>query len=103
MFPYDFSIFAAETYSPENRTSRAGASLACHHPCNRQSSSSPDEVPARNPANAQLWLPEPPRLPLPFCNVRWHHRRTAQTATAGTASPSIDQTHSAETHWLTGG
>src|ERR1041385_4817963 len=53
--------------------------------------------------NARLWLPEPPRLPFPSCNARWHHRRNAQTATADTASPSTGQKHSAETNWLTEG
>src|ERR1700738_4529732 len=32
-----------------------------------------------------------------------NHRRNAQTVTADTASPSIDQKHSAETDWLTEG
>src|SRR6266404_5687921 len=88
-FLCDSSISAAETCSQENRTSRLDTSFAGHHPCNRRSSSSPDEAPAHTLVNAPLWLPEPPGLPLPFCNARWHHRRNAQTATADTASPSI--------------
>src|SRR5471030_1949812 len=42
----------------------------------------------------QLHTLGPPR---PFALVAHHHRRTAQKASADTASPSIDQRHSAET------
>src|SRR5205814_8294752 len=84
-------------------TFRSDMSFADHHPCNRQASSSPDEVPAHTPSNARLWLPEPPRLPSRSCNARWHHRRNAQTTTADTASPYTGQKHSAETDWLTEG
>src|SRR6266498_4093682 len=54
-------------------------------------------------ANVRLSLPEPPGLPLPSCNARWHHRRNVQTATVDTASPSTDQRHNAETDWPTEG
>src|SRR5215468_1766697 len=92
---------SAAHYSPENRISRSDTSFACCHPCNRQPSSFPDEAPAHTPSNARLWLPEPPGLPFPFCNARWHHPRNVQTATADTVPPSIDQRHSAEIDWLT--
>src|SRR5246127_4376219 len=38
----------------------------------------------------------------PFALVAHHHRQNAQTVTADTVLPSIDQKHSAETDWLTG-
>src|ERR1051325_10643419 len=49
----------------------------------------------------RLSLPEPPGLPTPSCNARWHHRRNVQTAIADTVSPSIDRRHNAETDWPT--
>src|SRR5262249_9687603 len=101
-FPHSW-ISAVEMNNLRNRISRWDTSFAGHHPCNRRSSSSPDEVPAHTPANARLWLPEPPGLRLPFCNARWHHRRSAQTDTVDTASPSTGQKHNAETDWLTEG
>jgi hypothetical protein len=70
-FPCDSSSFAAETYSRENRISRSDTSSVGHHPCNRQPSSCPDEVPAHILAIARRSLPEPPGLPLPSCNARW--------------------------------
>src|SRR6516164_1322282 len=94
---------SAAHYSLENRTSRSDMSFAGYHPCNRRFSSSPDEAPTRIPAIARLWLPEPPELPFPFCNARWHHRHTARTAPVGTVPPSTDQMHNAETDWLTEG
>src|ERR1035441_943028 len=69
--PSDSSISSAETCSPENRTSRSDMSFACHHPCNRRSSSSPDEAPARTPSNARLWPPVSPALLPLSCNARW--------------------------------
>src|ERR1035438_8770797 len=101
--PSDSSISSAETCSPENRTSRSDMSFACHHPCNRRSSSSPDEVPARTPSNARLGPPISPALLPLSCNARWHRRRTAQTDFADISPASIDQKHSAGTDSLTEG
>src|SRR5215472_5421089 len=92
---------SAAHYSLENRTSRSDMSFADYHPCNRRFSSSADEAPTHIPSSVRLWLPVPPGLPPLFCNARWHHRRTAQTTFADSASPSIDQRHSVETGWLT--
>src|SRR5215469_15207905 len=48
----------------------------------------------------QLHTLGPPR---PFALVAHHHRHNVQTVPVGTVLPSIDQKHSAETDWLTGG
>jgi hypothetical protein len=58
-----------ETCSPGNQTSRADMPFADHHPCNRRSSSSPDEVPARSSVNAHLadMDVQSPKAPSWFC------------------------------------
>src|SRR5215475_10389278 len=96
-----FSTSSDETYNQENRTSGLGNFLAGLHPCNRQSSSSPDEAPTDTPEAAALQHSELPQPRVSSCNARWHHRHTSQTADAETAAPSTHRTHNAETDSLT--
>src|SRR5215510_16218995 len=99
--PHRVFDFLDETYNQENRISGLGHSLAGLRPCNRQSSSSPDEAPADTPEAASLQHSELPQPRVSSCNARWHHRHTSQTADAETAAPSTHRTHNAETDSLT--
>ena len=96
-FPFDFSSFGDETYSPENQTVPVHTVPFDHHPCNRQVSSSPDEATTDIPASAEQWLPALPGLASPFCNARSPHRHIFRAVVADSFVASTDQKRNAET------